>query len=154
SDAHVSVRPTGGFWIGYVRRVGHFPDPNGPADWSSDTLVARYFDANGTQVLPEQYFDTVVDGNPFDGTHYSIRNPRVGADNLGAVTAAWQVATDVDPALPTHGSTTVVLKESRWRYDAFGVPYFTAAQVVAQSFLDRGNGSFSQYAGDLILSHD
>src|SRR5262249_47925575 len=71
------------------------------------------------------------------------------------VTGAWQVVTTVDPADPSHGSTTVQLYESRYRYDPItGSPYLTAKQLVAQSFLDQGNGSFSQYNGDLIISHD
>jgi hypothetical protein len=153
-DADVSVRPTGEFWLGFVRRVAYHPDPFGPAESYTDAFVARYYDANGTQLLAEETFDTVTDNDLYDGTHPAIRHPKVGADNLGAVTAAWQVVTDVDVNLPTHGSTTVVVKESRWRYDGLGFPYFTPTQIVAQSFLDRGDGSFSQYAGDLIVSHD
>jgi hypothetical protein len=153
-DVDVAVRPNGGFAIAYVRTMAHFPDPAGPADWTSSTLVVRLYDANGTELLQPDYFDTIVDGDPYDGTHYAIVRPKVGMDNLWQVTGAWQVVTTVDPSAPVHGSTTVSLYESRWRYDQYGIPGLTAKQLVAQSFLDRGSGSFSEYAGDLILSHD
>jgi hypothetical protein len=151
----VACRPDGGFAVAYVRSVGHFPDPAGPADWTSQTLVVRIFDANGTELVGPDSFDTIVDNDPYDNIHLAIVKPQVGMDNLGGVTGAWQVVTDVDPAAPAHGSTTVNLYESRWRYDDItGVPYLTAKQTVASSFLDKGDGSFSQYDGDLILSHD
>src|SRR5262245_23654468 len=154
SDAHVSMRDDGGFWIGFVRRVGHSADLNDPTNWYSDTFVVRDYGANGAQLLPEQYFATVVDNDPFDGTHYAITRPTVGADNLGAVTGAWQFVTDVDYAPPIHASSTTELRVSRFRYDALGNLYLTTSQLLASSFLDRGDGSFSQYNGNLILTHD
>jgi hypothetical protein len=154
-DVDVSVNPTGGFAITYVRRVGHFPDPAGPHDSYSDTMVVRLFDANGT-LLPEQppAFHAVSDSDPFDEVHYAIVKPKIGIDNLWGVTGAWQRVVNIDPTATAPGSTFVQLLESRWIFDEVSVPVLTPPEVVAESFLNRGNGSFSEYTGDFILSHD
>jgi hypothetical protein len=154
-DVDVSNRRDGGYAITYVEATAHYPDPMGFPDWLRQDMVVRIFDANGTELAGPGIFDSIVDNEPLDNIHYGIVKPKVGMDNLWGVTGAWQVVTNVDPADPEPGSTTVSLYETRWRYDEItGLRYFTPTQLVAQSFLDRGNGSFSEYAGDFILSHD